>query len=96
MDSSGTSAALAPAALRFSRHQPAIFLCNDIVPKKYAPCITNIDDIVAKPTPLYLPSSLPLGDPKFISLAPLLAELAHLAMLFILQLKHTANSVRQL
>ena len=57
-------------------------------------CIVDILDISTKRTPLY--SSPPPTEENVMSLAPLLAELAHLAMLFILQLTHIAHSVRQL
>ena len=52
--------------------------------------------ISTKPVPLCsacLPPSVALN---LISLAPLLAEIAHLVMLFILQLTHTTISVRHL
>ena len=63
------------------------------VPKKIAACIQNILNLSVIPIQFYWPSSLPLSEPGYFALAPLLAELAHLAMLFILQLMHTDSSV---
>ena len=58
-------------------------------------CVANILDISTKSVPLYSPSCTPSGMSNFIFLAPLLANLAYLAMLFIFifQVTHTASSV---
>ncbi len=49
-----------------------------------------------KQIPLCSPSSLPSNGPNPAFLVPLLAELAYLCMLFILQLTSTASSAGQL
>ena len=53
--------------------------------------IVNIFDISIKSRPVYLLSSLPLSGTNSISLKPLLAELAYLAMLFIFQVTHSSS-----
>ena len=53
------------------------------LPEKCASCITNIPGVPTNPTPLYLQSSPALGEPNSTSLAPFLAELAYLGLLFI-------------
>ena len=56
-------------------------------------CITNILDVSAKPTPLYSPSSPPLCGPNTITNSSnMYCRVSLLAMLFILQLTHTARS----
>ena len=67
-----------------------------LLQRKKAICIANNLHISTNPTPLCSPSFLASNEFNSISLAPLLAELAYLIMLFILQLMHTAGSVRQL
>ena len=67
---------------------------NYTVPKKDTFCIENSLDISTKL--VCSSSSLPSCQSKCISLSSLLAALANLAMLFILQLMHTASSVHQL
>ena len=54
-------------------------------------CFKTMLDISAKPTPLYLASSLSSTEPDVIFSALLLLELASLTMLFILQLRHTSG-----
>ena len=61
------------------------------VPQKIASCIANILEFSINPTPMCSPSSPPSSKPISIHVAPLLRELVCLAMLFILQLTHTAS-----
>ena len=56
----------------------------------------NIFDISTKQPPLYSPSSPPSSEWHLISIALLLAEVADLAMLFILQLAHNVSILGQL
>ena len=58
--------------------------------------VKNNSAISLKLMPWCSPSSPPSYEPNFMFLAPLLAELAYLAMLFILQQTHTKSSVYQL
>ena len=48
------------------------------------PDVANVLDIPSNPPLLHPPSSPPSNEPHFISLTPLLVELAYLAILFIL------------
>ena len=54
--------------------------------------IANILDISTKPRPLRSLPSMPSSKPNVMFLAPLLLRLAHLAMLFILQMTYTPGS----
>ena len=78
----------------YSSAIPQYTLSNDLIPKKNAPCITNILNVSTNPIPLSSPFTSPSSGLNFISVASLLAELAYLYVLFILQL--TAGSVRQI
>ena len=53
--------------------------------------IASMLDVATKPTPLYLSFTLTVNEPITTSLAPLVAELARLCTLFILQLAHIVN-----
>ena len=59
---------------------------NRSISKKIASNRTNILDISTKPTLLYSPYSPPSDEPIYSFLAPLMAELAFLTMLFIFPL----------
>ena len=63
------------------------------VRKQNASCVANILDMSTKQIPLCSPSSPPSSGPNSIFLATLLLKLAHLAILFILQLTHTSGNV---
>ena len=71
---------------------PAILRQMDLFQMKNASCIVNILDIYTKLIPLYSPSPPQSSEPNSISLALLLTELAYLAMIFIFQVPHTADS----
>ena len=79
-----------------SSHPRLYSLSNDSVQNRIESRIENILDIVRKPTPLCSAYSLRSGEPNSISSAPIFLELAYMAMSFILQLTHTAGTVRQL
>ena len=64
--------------------------------KKNASCIANSVDVSTNPPTLCTPSSQPPSGPYSISLAPLLLKLAHLPVIFNLQLTHTASIVHKL
>ncbi len=67
---------------------------NDIVLRSiFLSCIANILDTSIKLIPFYSPSFLTSNELNSTNLAPLLADLAYLAMLFISQLTHTAGRV---
>ena len=75
---------------------PTFTLSSSFCSKKNMLYIKNILDIPTKPIWLCSSPSPPLNMLQSIFLAPLLAEIAYLAMLFILQLMHTASSVHRL
>ena len=60
----------------------AYTLSNDIVLRKNVLRVASISDTFTKPAPLCSSSSLPSNEPNLVSRAPLLAELAYLAMFF--------------
>ena len=60
--------------------------------KENASCVTNILDISTKLIPLYSPSTPTSLAPNYITLSPLLMELAYLAMLFIFLVTHSDPS----
>ena len=70
-------------------------LSNDPVPVGNTSCVATILDIPTHPVPLYSPSSPLLNDSNYICLVALSLKLAHLAMLFIDQLTHTAAHCQQ-
>ena len=76
--------------------QPTEILSNVIVLKKVASCTANILDISTKPTPLCSQSPAPSSEPHVISIAPKFAQLAYLAMLFILPLTYSASNTCQM
>ena len=54
---------------------------NDVL-KRNASYIENVIHVSTKPTPLYSRYTPSSSEPNFVFLAPLLVELAHLAMFF--------------
>ena len=64
--------------------------------KRKSPYIDNLINITDVSIPLYSPSCILTVDPDFTPLASILADLAYLTMLFILQLTCTASSIGQL
>ena len=65
---------------------------DDSVPKINSSCIPDIQDISIKSKPFYPSSFLSSDKPNIIYVAPLLADLAHLTMLFVLQLMQQCAS----
>ena len=71
-------------------------LSNGSIPKAKVSCTRDIVNVSTILTPFCLSSSPPSRQPNFIKLPSLSGDVAHLAMLFILHLTHTASSECQM
>ena len=93
----GWSPAVSSHSTIFTCHLHCQFYQNDIFLKKKFYCVWNISDIITiTQIVLYSPSCPPSSKPNSITIAPVLAKLAYLSMLFITHRPCTASRTGQM